>query len=55
MEGMYLSRPGNGSEPEGIEGEDYKTIASSMCNDERIATIPSDADIVTFFGGTNLA
>ena len=53
MDGMYLSRPDMGSKPEGTEGVDYKTILSSMCNDERIATIPTDADIVIFFGGTN--
>ena len=36
-----------------IPTEEYKTIHSSMCNDERISTIPTNADIVLFFGGTN--
>ena len=33
--------------------EEHITINSSMSHDERIATIPENADIVLFFGGTN--
>ena len=33
--------------------EEHITINSSMSHDERIATIPTNADIVLFFGGTN--
>ena len=33
--------------------EEGITINSSMSHDERIATIPENADIVLFFGGTN--
>ena len=46
-EGNYVSRP-PATQPDGtIE------IKSSMVNDERIATIPTDADCIIFFGGAN--
>ena len=49
-DGEYLASEIQGdSEPE----EEHITINSSMSHDERIATIPTNADIVLFFGGTN--
>lgn len=33
--------------------EEHITINSSMSHDERIATIPTNVDIILFFGGTN--
>ncbi len=48
--GEYLASEIQGdSEPT----EEHITINSSMSHDERIATIPTNADIILFFGGTN--
>ena len=50
LDNEFLGVESNGDP---VPTEEYKTIHSSMCNDERIATIPENADIVLFFGGTN--
>ena len=50
LDGEYLASEIQGDfEPT----EEHITINSSMSHDDRILTIPTNADIVLFFGGTN--
>lgn len=51
-DGNNLGRP-PASPPAGTDGVDYFTITSGMCTQQRIDTLPADADLVTVMAGTN--
>ncbi|WP_345985265.1 SGNH/GDSL hydrolase family protein [Sulfurimonas sp. HSL-1656] len=51
-DGNYLGRPPE-APPSGTEGVDYFTITSGMCTQDRIDTLPVDADLITIMGGAN--